>query len=107
SGFFDPAPPPYVDYDGLGFRLPLLIVSPYTRKGYVSHVQYEHGSILKFTEDIFGLPRLSDSDTRANSPAQDVFDFNRPPRKFKVIKSTLGRDYFVRQPLDRRPVDTQ
>ena len=107
SGFFDPAPPPYVDYDGLGFRLPLLIVSPYTRKGYVSHVQYEHGSILKFTEDIFGLPRLSDSDTRANSPAQDVFDFNRPPRKFKVIKSTLGRDYFIRQPLDRRPVNTQ
>ena len=61
SGFFDPAPPPYVDYDGLGFRLPLLIISPYAKKGYVTHVQYEHGSILKFTEDMFGLPRLSAS----------------------------------------------
>lgn len=107
SGFFDPEPPPYVDFDGLGFRLPLLIVSPYAKKGYVSHVQYEHGSILRFVEDIFGLPRLSASDTRANSPASDSFDFNKPPRKFRVIPSALGKEYFLHQPLDTRPVDTQ
>ncbi len=107
SGFFDPAPPPYVDYDGLGFRLPLLIISPYAKKGYVSHVQYEHGSILRFTEDVFGLARLSASDTRANSPASDAFDFNQSPRKFKVIQSALGERYFIHQPLDTRPVDTQ
>jgi phospholipase C len=107
SGFFDPAPPPYADYDGLGFRLPLLIISPYAKSGYVSHVQYEHGSILKFVEDVFGLSRLSASDTRANSPASDAFNFNRQPRKFQVIPSTLGKEYFIHQPLDTRPVDTQ
>ena len=107
SGFYDPVPPPYVDYDGLGFRLPLLIISPYAKEGYVSHIQYEHGSILKFAEDIFGLARLSASDTRANSPATDAFDFSQPPRKFKVIPSSLGKEYFLRQPLDTRPVNTQ
>ena len=44
-------------------RLPLLIISPYAKKGLVSHVHYEHGSILKFVEDQFGLRRLAASDT--------------------------------------------
>jgi phospholipase C len=107
GGWYDPVPPPLVDYDGLGLRLPLIIISPYARKGYISHVQYEHGSILKFTEDIFGLPRLSASDARANSPAQDAFDFNQPPRKFHRIAAPLDEPYFRRQPLDLRPPDTQ
>jgi phospholipase C len=106
GGFYDPEPPAYVDYDGLGMRLPLLIISPYAKKGYVSHVHYEHGSILKFAEDAFGLPRLSASDKRAHSLADDAFDFNRPPRKFSVIPAPHGKDYFLRQPLDLRPPDT-
>ena len=53
----------YVDYDGLGMRIPMLIISPYAKKGYVSHVHYEHGSILRFVEDQFGLKRLAASDT--------------------------------------------
>ncbi len=106
GGFFDPEPPAYVDYDGLGMRLPLLVVSPYAKKGYVSHVHYEHGSILRFTEDIFGLPRLSASDKRANSLAEDCFNFNQSPRKFEAIPTELGKDYFLHQPLDLRPPDT-
>ncbi len=105
GGWYDPAPPAYVDYDGLGMRLPLLIVSAYAKQGYVSHIPYEHGSILKFTEDIFGLPRLSASDTRANSPAQDSFNFNQSPRKFQKIATPLGMQYFLHQPLDLRPPD--
>ena len=71
GGWYDPEPPAYVDYDGLGVRIPMLIVSAYAKKR-VTHAQYEHGSILKFVEDIFGLPRLSASDTRAISPAAGV-----------------------------------
>jgi len=52
------------------------------------------------------LARLSASDTRANSPAKDCFDFNQLPRKFRVIPSQLGKEYFIHQPLDTRPVDT-
>ncbi|MBV8198658.1 MAG: hypothetical protein JO263_11010, partial [Candidatus Eremiobacteraeota bacterium] len=48
GGWYDNQPPAYVDYDGLGFRLPMLIISPYAKKNHVSHVPYEHGSILKF-----------------------------------------------------------
>jgi phospholipase C len=107
GGWYDPAPPAYVDYDGVGFRLPMLVVSPYAKQGYVSHVHYEHGSMLKFVEDLFGLPRLAASDTRAKSPAKDCFDFNQAPRKFKKIPSPLGIDYFLHEAPDRRPPDTQ
>jgi phospholipase C len=107
GGWYDPVPPQMVDYDGLGLRIPLLIVSPYAKNGYVSHVQYEHGSILKFAEDIFGLPRLSASDTRANSPEADAFDFNQPPRPFRKIAAPHGEQYFRNQPPDLRPPDTQ
>ena len=107
GGWYDPEPPAYVDYDGLGFRLPLLIISPYAKRGHVSHVQYEHGSILKFVEDQFGLGRLAASDTRANSPENDCFDFSQPPRKFVPIKAPYNLNYFMRQPLDPRTPDSE
>jgi phospholipase C len=106
GGWYDPEPPAYVDYDGLGLRIPMLIVSAYAKQGHVSHVHYEHGSILKFVEDQFGLARLAASDTRATSPEKDCFDFTKPPRKFKVIPTVLGKEYFMRQPIDLRPPDT-
>lgn len=89
GGWYDHVAPPYVDFDGLGFRVPLLVISPFAKRGYVSHVQYEHGSILKFIEDRFNLPRLSASDTRANSPAGDCFDFTQQPRKFQPFGKPL------------------
>jgi phospholipase C len=85
GGYYDPVPPPPVDDDGLGFRVPMLAVSPYAKRGYVSPVQYENGSILRFVEDTYGLQALSASDARANDPATDCFDFNQKPRAFKPI----------------------
>jgi phospholipase C len=107
GGWYDDVPPPFADYDGLGLRLPLLVVSPYAKKGYVSHVRYEHGSILKFVEDLWHLPRLAASDTRANSPALDCFDFSQPPRAFHKIASPLGERYFLHQPPDYRIPDAE
>jgi phospholipase C len=107
GGWYDPEPPAYVDYDGLGMRIPMIIVSAYAKKGYVSHVHYEHGSILKFTEDIFSLPRLSASDKRATSPAAYCFDFTKPPRPFQRIQTALGKEYFMNQPPDLRPPDSE
>lgn len=105
GGMYDPEPPAYADYDGLGIRIPLLVVSAYAKKGFVSHVHYEQGSVLRFVEDLFGLPRLAASDRRATSPEKDCFDFNQSPRKFQKIPSTLGKEYFLRQPPDLRPPD--
>ncbi len=52
----------------------------------MQHTVNEHGTILKFAEDVFGLPRLAVSDTRANSP-DDAFDFSQSARKFVPIKA--------------------
>ena len=107
GGWYDSEPPAYVDYDGLGVRLPMIVISPYAKQGYVSHVHYEHGSILKFVEDQFGLGQLSASDKRAASPEKDCFNFKAAPRKFQVIPTVLGKDYFLHQPPDYRLPDTQ
>ena len=104
GGWYDSEPPSYVDYDGLGIRVPLLIVSAYANQGLVTHTQYEHGTILKFVEQTFGLSAMSQSDSRANAP-DDAFNFDAPPRKFKKIPAPLGIDYFMHQPFDPRPPD--
>lgn len=107
GGWFDPVAPQYLDNDGLGFRVPLIVISPYAKQNYVSHVSYEFGSILKFTEDQFGLGRLAASDARANSPEQDCFDFSQPPRAFVPFTSPYRRAYFMKQPSDLRTPDAQ
>jgi len=87
GGFFDPVPPVYEDYDGLGFRVPLIVISPYAKHGSVTHVQYETASVLRFIEDNFGLAPLAASDLRAADPADDpaVFDYAQAPRPFKKL----------------------
>ena len=107
GGWYDHVPPPYEDYDGLGIRVPMLVISPYAKAGYVSHVRYEHGSILKFIEDQFGLARLAPSDERANSPAGDCFDFSQPPRPFEPVATTWGEREFVAEPPDLRVPDAE
>ncbi|MBV8067687.1 MAG: hypothetical protein JO113_06900 [Candidatus Eremiobacteraeota bacterium] len=87
GGFYDHVGPKMLDYDGLGFRVPLLVVSPYAKRDYVSHVDYETASVLRFAEDLFGLAPLAAADERATSPGGDCFDFSQKPRKFVPIKS--------------------
>ena len=107
GGLYDPVPPPFKDYDGLGFRVPLIVISPYAKSNYVSHVQYETASVLRFAEDAFGLAQLSASDTRATSPAGDAFDFSQKPRKFVPIESPHDESFFLNQSLDPRIPDEQ
>jgi len=107
GGMYDPVPPPFKDYDGLGFRVGLIAIGPYAKKNYVSHVQYETASVLRFAEDLFGLNQLSASDKRAVSPADDCFDFTKPPRKFVPIKAPKDDAFFLRQPGDPRIPDAQ
>jgi phospholipase C len=107
GGWYDSVPPAYVDNDGLGFRLPLLIISPYAKQGLVSHTHYEHGSILKFVENQFALARLAASDSRAKSPESDCFDFSQPPRAFRPIAAPYPQSYFEHQAIDLRSPDTQ
>ena len=105
GGLYDHVPPPFKDYDGLGFRVPLLVISPYAKQNHVSHKEYETASVLRFAEDLFGLNQLAAADARALSPALDCFDFSRAPRKFVRIKAPLGREFFLRQANDYRAPD--
>src|ERR1700722_2522946 len=107
GGMYDHVPPPFADYDGLGIRVPLLVISPYAKKNYVSHVQYETASVLRFAEDNFGLAQLAEADSRATSPAGDCLDFNQAPRKFVPIKAPLDAAFFLRQALDPRIPDKE
>ncbi len=95
GGWFDPVRPVYEDYDGLGFRVPLLIISPYAKRGYVTHVQYETASVLRYIEDNFGLTPMAPSDQRANDPATDAFDYSRQPRKFRKIRGDKPDAYWT------------
>ncbi len=98
GGFFDPVQPPHADYDGLGFRVPLMIVSPYTKRDRVTHVQYETASVLRYMEDNFGLAQLAPADTRAADPASDpnAFDYSMKPRAFKTIGGGKPLSYWRR-----------
>ena len=107
GGLYDHVPPPHRDYDGNGFRVPLLVISPYAKKSYVSHVPYETTSILRFAEDNFGLAQLTEADARANSPAADCFDFSQPPRKFVPIKAPKPAQFFLQHADDPRAPDEQ
>lgn len=113
GGFYDNAPPPQRDYRGLGIRVPCLIISPYAKQGYVSHVQREYGSILRFIEEVNGIPAGSIgpeadgyTDKRASS-LNDAFDFSQSPRQFVPIQSKYPMSRFLNEPPSDEPVDTQ
>jgi phospholipase C/archaellum component FlaF (FlaF/FlaG flagellin family) len=78
GGFYDHVPPPQTDEYGLGPRVPLLIISPYARPGYISHTEYEFSSFLKLVEERFNLAPLNLRDANAND-MQDSFDFAQQP----------------------------
>ena len=81
GGFYDHVVPPVVDAYGLGPRVPLLVISPYSKRGYVSHRQAEFSSLAKFVEVNWSLPSLGKRDAlAATSDLTDFFDFTQPPR---------------------------
>ena len=110
GGWYDDVPPPQLDFVGLGIRVPCIIISPYAKPHYVSHTQYEFGSVLKFVEQTFGTPSLSSlgygygyTDARANSIV-DSFDFTQSPRAFTSIVQPYSQlTLRKRKPSHRAP----
>ena len=78
GGFYDHVAPPQLDAWGLGPRVPLLIISPYSKSGYIEHQQLEFSSVVKFIEELFQLPFLTARDTNSNDMF-DAFDFTQAP----------------------------
>jgi phospholipase C len=104
GGWFDPVSPKVRNSYELGFRVPLIVISPYAKRHYVSHVQHEFGSILKFTEETFGLPSLGTTD-KLSDDLSDCFDFSQAPIKFQPISAPLKPGYFLKQPISNESPD--
>jgi phospholipase C len=71
-------PPGETQYDfaQYGFRVPLIVISPYAKAHYVSHAITDHTSITRFVEQRFKLPAMSARDANAD-PLSDLFDFTK------------------------------
>ncbi len=105
GGWYDHVPPPQVIKDGTswgsgyvyGFRVPLIVVSPYAKAAYVSHAQHDFGSILKFIEETYGLPSLGYADAQADD-LSDCFNFSQTPLQFQTIATPLSAEHFLNDP---------
>jgi phospholipase C len=104
GGWFDHVKPVRYNSYELGFRVPLIVISPYAKAHFISHRQHEFGSILKFIEKVYDLPSLGTTDVRADD-LSDCFDFYAKPRAFKPIRTTRDAAYFLRQPDDNQDPD--
>jgi phospholipase C len=102
GGWYDHVPPPQVKVNCstwgcgyvYGFRVPLIVVSPYAKPGYISKQQHDFGSILKFTEGVFGLPSLGYADAVADD-LSDCFNYNQAPLPFHTINAPVTAQYFL------------
>jgi phospholipase C len=125
GGWYDNLPPPQSpgfggnfkqgDFRGLGIRVPMLVVSPFTfrlraKNRNVTHTRYEFGSILKFIEDVYHLPPLGSTadgytDRRANS-IEDAFDFKLSPSGGVNVHAPYPATHFMNErPSLRAPDD--
>jgi phospholipase C len=84
GGLYDHVPPPIINSYEYGFRVPMIVVSPYTRQQYISHKQHDFGSILKFVEMNYGLPSLGYADAKADDLG-DIFDPAQPPAAYQPV----------------------
>jgi len=69
---------PICDFTYTGYRVPLLVISPFTKKNYVSHTVADTTAILRLIETRFNLPPLTKRDA-AQPDMTEFFDFKNPP----------------------------
>jgi phospholipase C len=118
GGFYDNVPPPYVDRNGYGLRVPSLVISPYAKRGYIDHQTLSSDAYLKFIEDDFlDSARLDPATDGRPDPRPDVredepllgslvqdFDFSQAPRPPLLLPTNPPTDspsipgYFTGKP---------
>jgi phospholipase C len=84
GGFYDHVTTPEVDAFGYGPRVPMIVISPYSKPGFIAHSTYDFTSVLKFIEERWDLPYLTARDKKADN-MHDCFDFDQLPRPPLVI----------------------
>jgi len=104
GGWFDETDPP-TTFNAFepGFRIPFVALSPYSKRGYISHVNHYMGSLLHYIETDFGLASLGTSDAHSDD-LSDMFDYSQKPLQYVPIKAALAPQYFFHQKnADRAP----
>jgi phospholipase C len=112
GGWYDHERPPILngvqgDYQ-YGFRVPLIVVSAFTPKGYINNVKpHDFGTILRFIQNVFGLGEgsLGFADARANGDLRGFFSFNASPRVFNTIMAPLDANFFINDTRTPDPPD--
>jgi len=99
GGWYDHVAPPVINSYEYGFRVPLIVVSPYAKPAYISHVTHDFGSILKFIEKTYNLPSLGYADAQADD-LSDCFNFGQTPLSFHNLTAPLDAEHFLN---DKQP----
>ncbi len=99
GGWYDHVSPKVINSYEYGFRVPLIVVSPYAKAKYISHTTHDFGSILKFIEETFGVQSLGYADVAADD-LSDCFDLNQTPLTFQTIPAHFSAAHFLN---DKRP----
>lgn len=111
GGFYDHEAPTLlsVPSQGLGdnqygFRVPFLAISAYTPAGTVSNNRSDFGSLIRFTEQNFGIPEgaLGFADARSTTDLTEFFNLNLTPRTFSEIPAPVKKEFFLH---DKRPLE--
>jgi len=111
GGWYDHVAPKVID-DGVswgsgyvyGFRVPLIVVSPYAKAAYISHTTHDFGSVLKFIETTFDLPSLGYADAPADD-LSDCLNLTQSPISFRTIPASLDAAHFINDKSPPTPPD--
>lgn len=107
GGWYDHVKPTTFNAFEPGFRVPLVVVSPYAKRGYISHRTHYVGSMLHFIEKNWALGSLHRSDARADA-LEDCFDYTQAPLPYLAVRPTgpiaqlfeSDLDWYDRHPSD-------
>jgi phospholipase C len=92
GGFYDHVKPVQIDQYGFGFRVPAIVISPYSISGAISHTQYDETSPLKLVETAFHLSPMASRDAQANNML-DCFNFSQTPLPPDIITPDTKLDF--------------
>jgi len=104
GGWYDHVLPPTVDAMGPGFRVPVIVVSPYAKHGYISHHVHEASGFIAFIEHNWGLGNLGARDATADD-FSDCFDYSQKPRAFAPIATRTTPDKLILEKPSGPPDD--
>jgi phospholipase C len=102
GGYYDQVEPPIIDGVQSGFRLPLIVVSPFAKEDYVSDTVMTHSSILAFIDYNWELPALNQYVSSVNIPL-DLFDFSTPYSANVTSRASLVFSFGENFPLPSQP----